>query len=181
LCRGLGSKSVSPEGRFRGWPRQYIGCGQVEIHPEGGTNLSISKTTVEELVRWRRVGFTLRKAAGLAGVHVTTVCRWQNRDPALREALHQAAKEAQLQRSWVGPRPHVRWRRDCPLCKARVVVRTAQGKLTFWRCGRWPLCSWASWRPRAPRNCKRCGAPCYWSHSRKSIGCSACGMRIIRL
>jgi hypothetical protein len=53
--------------------------------------------------------------------------------------------------------------------------------LRFWRCGRWPLCSWASWRPRAPRNCKRCGAPCYWSHSRKSIGCSACKMRITRL
>ena len=77
-------------------------------------------------------------------------------------------------------RPHVCWRRDCPLCRARVVVRTARGGARFWRCGRWPLCPWASWRPRAPRNCRRCGGPCFWSHSRKSTACGACGMRTKR-
>lgn len=123
----------------------------------------------------------MRLAAAVAGVQVATVCRWQARDPELRQALADAAREARLRRAPREPRPHVRWRRDCPLCKARVVVRTAPGKLRFWRCGRWPLCSWASGRPRAPRNCKRCGAPCYWSHSPKSIACSACGMRIMRL
>jgi hypothetical protein len=143
--------------------------------------MNADRTTVEELLRMRRAGLTLRQAADVAGVHVATVCRWQARDPELRQALADAAREARVRRPPQGPRPHVRWRQDCPLCKARVVVRTAPGKVRFWRCGRWPLCGWASWRPRAPRNCKRCGAPCYWSHSRKSIGCSACGVRISRL
>jgi hypothetical protein len=141
--------------------------------------MTTNKSAVEALLRGRRAGATLRQAAVMAGVHVATVCRWQKRDPAMRQALADAAKEGRRLRSPKGPRPQVRWRRDCPLCKARVVVRAAPGKLRFWRCGRWPWCRWASWRPRAPRNCKRCGAPCYWSHSRKSIGCSACGMRIL--
>ena len=147
----------------------------------GRESMNAPRTAVELLVQVRRDGGTLRQAAIAAGVHVATVCRWQARDQELRQALADAAEEACLRRSQGGPRRHVTWRRDCPMCKARVVVRTARGKLTFWRCGRWPLCSWASWRPRAPRNCRRCGAPCYWSHSRKSIGCSACGMRTMTL
>ena len=143
--------------------------------------MGADRATVEGLLRARRAGLTLRLAAAAAGVHVATVCRWQARDPELRQALAEAAREARRRRPAKGPRPLVRWRRNCPQCKARVVVRTAPGKVRFWRCGRWPLCRWASWRPRAPRNCKRCGAPCYWSHSRKSIACSACGVRILRL
>jgi len=140
--------------------------------------MSPDRETVEELIRARRAGLTLRSAADVAGVHVATVCRWQARDPELRNDLTFAAEEARFDRHPWEARPHVRWRRDCPLCKARVVVRSAAGKARFWRCGRWPLCSWASWRPRAPRNCRRCSAPCFWSHSRKSIGCSRCGLRI---
>jgi hypothetical protein len=130
---------------------------------------------VEDLLRLRRNGFTLGQAAELAGVHAATVCRWQKADPGLRRALA-SAKDAWRERHPPEERPRVRWRRDCPLCRARVVVRTARG-VRFWRCGRWPLCSWASWRPRAPRNCRRCGGPCYWSHSRKSTSCGACGVR----
>jgi hypothetical protein len=132
---------------------------------------------VAALLGARRTGATLRQAAADAGVHVATVCRWQNRDPALRQALRQAAREARDLLAPDEPRPQVRWRRDCPLCKAKVVVRSANGKARFWRCGRWPVCPWASWRPRASRNCKRCGGPRYWSHSRKSIACPACGVR----
>lgn len=139
------------------------------------------KPTIEVLLKARRAGATLRQAAAAAGIHVATVCRWQARDQELRQSLAEAAGESRRRRIRRGPRPHVPWRKDCPLCQARVVVRTAPGKLPFWRCGRWPLCSWASWRPRAPRNCKKCGATCYWSHSRKSIGCSGCGLRIKRL
>jgi len=130
------------------------------------------------LVDLREAGATLRQAAALAGLHVATVCRWQQRDPDLRLALRAAADEAR--RVYSGsyePRPRVRWRRDCPLCKAKVVVRTAGPGLRFWRCGRWPLCPWASWRSRAPRNCRRCGGPCFWSHSRMSSAYSGCGMR----
>src|SRR5262249_34837473 len=36
---------------------------------------------VEKLLEWRRKGAELRVAASIAGVHVATVCRWQNRDP----------------------------------------------------------------------------------------------------
>jgi hypothetical protein len=45
----------------------------------------------------------------------------------------------------------------------------------FWRCSRWPACGWARWRPRHPEDCPACGGPRYWSHSRKSVACAACG------
>jgi hypothetical protein len=131
---------------------------------------------IAAVVRARRSGCTLRQAAAMAGVHVATLCRWQAADPKVRQALVEAVRS--YRRSVPeGPRPSVVWRRDCPLCQAKIAVRTTWRGLRFWRCGRWPLCRWASWRPRAPRNCRKCGAPCYWSHSRKSISCSACGLR----
>jgi hypothetical protein len=133
---------------------------------------------VEALLDARRAGATLRQAAAAAGVHVATVCRWQARDPGLRLALADAAKQAWRASHPLLPRPHVPWHPDCPLCEARVVVRTAPRGVRFWRCTRWPRCRWASWRPRAPWGCVRCGAPCFWSHSRKSIACGACGLRI---
>jgi hypothetical protein len=125
-----------------------------------------------------RSGLTLRGAADVAGVHVATVCRWQQRDPGLKAALARAAREAWFRRAAPAEsRPRVRGHRDYPLCKARVVVRTASGGRRFWRCGRWPACPWASWRPRAPRNCRRCGGVCYRAHSRQS---TACGLRTRR-
>ncbi len=133
------------------------------------------------LLRFRGLGLTLRRAAAVAGVHVATVCRWQRRDPLLQQRLAEAATRARAHRHLPSEeRERVRWHRDCPLCGARVVVRTAKGVARFWRCGCWPHCRWASWRPRSPRNCRRCGAPCYWSHSRKSVSCSRCGVRTRR-
>jgi hypothetical protein len=151
----------------------------------------------------RAKGVSLRQASAAAGVHISTVCRWQARCPAIHRMLHDAertgwrvkhaaeyAAAVQVYAAavegldWVHlhrrlkARPHVPWRRDCPLCRSQVVVRTASGRLTFWRCGRWPLCPWASWRPRAPEDCPKCGSPSFWSHSRKSVNCGGCGMRI---
>jgi hypothetical protein len=136
---------------------------------------------VRMLLQVRAGGLTLRDAAAVAGVHVATVCRWQKGDPGLKDALERTTREAWSHLAAPDEsRPSVRWHRDCPLCKARVAVRTARGGLRFWRCGRWPGCPWASWRPRAPRNCRRCGGVCYWSHSRKTTACSACGLRTRR-
>jgi ssDNA-binding Zn-finger/Zn-ribbon topoisomerase 1 len=133
---------------------------------------------VDRLLKALEGGVTLRQASATAGVHVATVCRWQKSDPGLRQELRRAAYDARHPFDLPPePRPHVPWRRDCPLCKAKVVVRTARPGVRFWRCGRWPWCKWASWRPRAPRNCRKCGSPRYWSHSRKSIACSGCGVR----
>jgi Homeodomain-like domain-containing protein len=112
------------------------------------------------LVEARRGGWTLREAAAAVGVHVATVCRWQKADPALREALLAAALMATQVQQWgsfdrqLRGRSQVPTHKHCPLCNARVTVRAArsclqQAKLRFWRCGRWPLCKWASWRPRA--------------------------------
>src|SRR6516162_6708112 len=95
---------------------------------------------VQTLIRERRAGRTLRLSAIVAGLHVSTVCRWQARDPELRQALAEAAREARASLP-KDPRPHVRWRKDCPLCRAKMVVRTAKGR-RFWRCGRWPECPW---------------------------------------
>jgi hypothetical protein len=132
------------------------------------------------LIEARRDGLSLRLAADLAGVHVATLCRWQKRIPALKQALQEAANTAKAERQRCRePRPSVYWRKDCPLCRARVIVRK-KGGVPFWRCGRWPLCSWASWRPRAQRDCPRCGSPRFWSHSRKSVVCGSCGLRTKR-
>jgi hypothetical protein len=143
--------------------------------------MDAKEKVIRAVLNARGSGATLRNAAALAGVHVATVCRWQARDPDLREALAEAAREGrEWRRRPPAPRPWVRWRKDCPVCRARVVVRTAKGKARFWRCGRWPLCPWLSWRPRAPRNCPRCRGPRLWSHSRKSVVCPACGLRTRR-
>jgi hypothetical protein len=135
---------------------------------------------LDRVVEMRRNGCTVYECAGGAGVHVATICRWQVGNADFHQRMREAHGLARRMDQGIDLRPKVRWRRDCPLCKARVAVRSISAYVRFWRCGRWPLCPWASWRPRAPRNCRSCGAPCYWSHSRKSIGCSGCGMRIMR-
>ena len=133
------------------------------------------------IIAKRRLGLTLREACARAGVHIATACRWQACDPAFGEKLQSAAHHAAIERyerAALFPRPLVRWRNECPKCMAKLVVRTTSGAVRFWRCGRWPLCTWASWRPRYPRNCTKCGGPRFWSHSRKTVGCDDCGMRI---
>ena len=98
-----------------------------KVHPWGDRS-----DKVRRLLEARAAGQTLRQAAAAAGVHVATVCRWQARDPALRLALAEARREGQdLLQLPREPRPHVRWRRDCPLCRAKVVVRTAPGKRRY--------------------------------------------------
>ena len=133
------------------------------------------------IIAKRRLGFTLRESCERAGVHVSTACRWQNADRDFGVKLLNATANAAMERfgdDLPSGRPLVRWRNDCPACRAKLVVRTASGAIRFWRCGRWPLCPWASWRPRYSRNCTKCGGPRFWSHSRKSVGCDDCGMRI---
>jgi hypothetical protein len=138
------------------------------------------KASLATILWWRRTGASLRNAAEAGGVHVATLCRWQQKVPELRAALAEAAGEGRKRHLRVEYlRPSVRWRKDCPLCRARVVVRK-KGSVPFWRCGRYPLCQWASWRPRAPRDCPRCRCPRYWSHSRMSVVCEGCGLRTKR-
>jgi hypothetical protein len=131
------------------------------------------------VVAGRRAGLSLAAASAAAGVHVATTCRWQASDPAFACSLENA-----LWAYWLGdapPEPEepppARWRNECPLCRAKLVVRTTRGGARFWRCGLWPRCRWASWRPRHPRNCPRCRGPRLWSHSHRSVVCEACGMR----
>jgi AcrR family transcriptional regulator len=139
------------------------------------------EAAVEAALVAREDGATLRQAAKAAGVHVATLCRWVGRDDLLALAFRDAADFAR-RRKYAGRshrRPSVPWRRDCPRCGAWVEVRGAWGGgLRFWRCSRWPFCPFASWRPRAPGDCPRCGGPWFWSHSRRSMGCAACGHRV---
>jgi hypothetical protein len=127
----------------------------------------------------RRAGATMRAAAAAVGVHLATLCRWQAADPALRRALADAATAARVSRAEPRFRPVVPWHPLCPVCRAAAEVRSAWPRLRFWRCSRWPRCPWASWRPRAPRDCAHCGAAMFWSHSRKSVNCGGCGVRIL--
>jgi hypothetical protein len=110
------------------------------------------QAAIDRLLEARRAGATLCQAAAAAGVHVATVCRWQARDPILRKALYDANQQGCNQLSALLPRRQppscVPCHPLCPTCAAPVVVRRAFGFLRFWGCNRWPLCPWASWRPR---------------------------------
>ena len=135
---------------------------------------------VERLLAARGAGATFRQAAAAGGVHVATVCRWAARCPRLASALADAETSARRRRFAGTParRPSVPWHPACPECGADAEVRAAWGHgFRFWRCGRWPYCPWASWRPRHPKDCPACGGPRYWSHSRKSVSCPLCGVR----
>ena len=95
--------------------------------------MQFTQTLLQKLLDARESGATLREAADAAGVHVATVCRWQKRDPDFAKKMREAKREARRLHYSMnhGPRPNVPWRRDCPWCKARVVVRTANGGLRF--------------------------------------------------
>jgi len=138
------------------------------------------QAAVERLLAAREAGATLAQAAAAAGVHVATVCRWQARDPELHTALAAAERSARRRRYASRPRrrPRVPCHPSCPECGAGVEVRGTCGFWPrFWRCRRWPACRWATWRPRHPQDCPQCGGPRYWSHSRLSVACPACGLR----
>jgi hypothetical protein len=156
---------------------------QTESGPSDTTMNPTKKTpaAVRTLVASVRDGMTLTGAAAVAGVHISTVCRWQADDPALRRALREAHLAYRI--AWFAAqpryRPRVPWHPDCPACGAGVAVRRAFGICyAFWRCSQWPWCRWASWRPRHPADCPACGGPRYWSHSRKTVSCSRCQTRI---
>jgi ribosomal protein S27AE len=133
----------------------------------------------EELADLVASGLSIEEAAKRVGIHPATVYRWQNRYPRFREAMD--AAENRRFRLLHPPesyrRPRVPWRKDCPDCGAAVVVRTTWWMLKFWTCERWPQCSFSSWRPPALISCPACGGAMFWAHSRKSLGCDACGHR----
>jgi len=179
-CSSLGPMTRSTFSGAKG-VAEDVERGSIERAEDPMARRRIDHATAKRaIVASRRAGWTLREACARAGVHVATACRWQNDDPdfslKLLNAADRAAEE-QYEIGWLFERPPVRWRNECPACRAKLVVRTANGGARFWRCGRWPFCEWASWRPRHPRNCRACGGPRFWSHSRKSVGCDACGMR----
>jgi hypothetical protein len=136
---------------------------------------------VARLLAAREAGATLRQAAATAGVHASTVCRWALRSPYLAESLRAAERAARHRRFAALPpykprRPDdVPWHPLCPRCGAATEVwRSTSGRLFWWGCR---ACTWASWRPRHPRDCPACGGPRYWAHSRRSVGCPCCRTR----
>lgn len=155
-----------------------------------------SGTVKAAVLASHRAGLTLARASAAAGVHVATVCRWQVADPkfagALRTARLDAARERYAARAAERPPrlprrgPDVRLRKPvvpihlcCPACGSLSETRrVAFGPpVTFWRCSRWPLCPWASWRPRCPVDCPDCRGPLFWSGSRLSVSCPRCRTR----
>jgi hypothetical protein len=122
-------------------------------------------------------GDTLKAAARACGVSYSTLHRWRQGDGKLKhlDAVAWSARyerEEQYRRAVPRPLPV---RPVCPDCgRGTVCWRRALRFLTFWYCA--ARCGWASWRPPHPAPCA-CGAVRYWSLSRKSIGCPACGRR----
>jgi hypothetical protein len=131
---------------------------------------------LEAVLKAREDGLTVRQAAAAAGIHVATLCQWKARSEAVAEALEAARRVGWRLNHPDRRRPSVPWRKDCPQCGAAVEVRHAG--IIFWRCSRWPLCPWASWRPRHPQDCPGCGSYRLWSHSRLSVACPGCGVRV---
>ena len=127
----------------------------------------------------RAAGATLRDAAKAAGVHVATVCRWQAKNQEFRKSLYDAGWAARRGKYVARPRgrPRVPWSRICPMCHGTIVVRTIH-TIRFWRCEDWPRCRFASWRPRFTSDCPKCTGPLFWAHSRRSVGCAKCGLRL---
>jgi hypothetical protein len=75
-------------------------------------------------------------------------------------------------------RPRVAWSRNCPRCRrGTIAVRTGASYTRFWYCAA-DGCGWACWRPPAGIDCPSCGAGLVWSHSRLSVGCPGCGLRV---
>ena len=82
--------------------------------------------------RQATLGLTLREACERAGVHIATACRWQADDPAFGETLTSAAHHAAVERyeyASLFPRLPVRWRNECPTCRAKLVGRTGSAKI----------------------------------------------------
>jgi hypothetical protein len=153
----------------------------------------------------RQRGLGVRDAASAAGVHVATVCRWRHVDPAFAALVRETAvaepaelyyhssrpnpdapkvaalppRPLPLPRDRPSGRPPVPVHRDCPACGGRAEVRKVGRHFgpPFWRCSRWLMCTWASWRPRHPADCPDCGGPRFWSHSRQSVACGRCRTR----
>jgi hypothetical protein len=123
-------------------------------------------------------GETLKVAARACGVSYSTLHRWRQEGGHLKylaDVAWSARQEREEQYRRAVPRP-LPIRSDCPGCgRGAVRGRRALGFLTFWYCS--ARCGWASWRPPHPAPCA-CGAVRYWSLSRKSIGCPACGRRV---
>jgi ssDNA-binding Zn-finger/Zn-ribbon topoisomerase 1 len=140
-------------------------------------------TTQSALLALVRGGLTIRAACAAVGIHPATAHRWTNASIGFALSLTNARGQAQedlatndeLRQTCRIP-VHDR----CPLCTAEIdavyTARTAR-KFRFWRCSTWPACPWASWRPRAPEDCPRCGGVRLWSHTRKTVVCTGCGAR----
>jgi hypothetical protein len=62
---------------------------------------------------------------------VATLCRWQVGNPDFHQPTREAHDLARAKVKGIGPRPKVRWRRDCPLCQARVAVRSVAPPCAF--------------------------------------------------
>jgi Topoisomerase DNA binding C4 zinc finger len=142
--------------------------------PKKVKRMNVVGTAVEAL----RQGATLREAAKAAGVHVASLCRWQNEDQEIQRLLRDGKESAlwarQIQREQV--RSQLPKHGLCPVCNAPSVVRTAKFGRRFWGCSKWPDCNWASWKPRYPIDCSTCGSPRYWSHGYRMIRCPKCGL-----
>ncbi len=152
---------------------------EVDLLAQLRARYQVSEQTPEPVdpVRYRRCkpaiaarqqGKTMRQAAAAVGVNVSTLIRWANLCPMLKQALKKPKRKPP-------PTPLSVPRRDeCPECKGKLAIRAVDWAVRFWTCVK---CDFKSWRPRAVQDCPQCGQATFWSHSRKTISCGSCGRR----
>jgi hypothetical protein len=119
------------------------------------------RKVIDRALAARDRGDTLRQAAAAAGIHVSTLCRWAQRDDWLRRALRVYGGVERFLRRIRVRRPPLPFHPLCPECGSPVQVRCAHFGRRFWRCSTWPACAWASWQPRHPEDCPACLRPRY--------------------
>lgn len=140
-----------------------------------GAPTKFHKTRVDTIIVHTAFGMSLKDACQLAGIHISTFCRWINKRPNLGFRLDHARKVA----SRIKYSSRLRQLRmpilyECPFCGGALEIRTAYPGIRFWKCRE---CEIQSWRFPAPYCCPVCRSPTLYSHSKKSVQCVRCASR----
>ena len=112
---------------------------------------------IDKLLSRLARGFRLRSAALVAGVHVSTVCRWQTRDPELRAKILDARRGAGVAAPTAGAATPGALATGLPAVRRLSYGRPPWPASWPWAAG--PYARGQAGGPRAPQNAGAVAAP----------------------